>query len=201
MVDRVAPAVLERLADGVPRSKRAIAARLADRHPKDEVVRTLNAARRHRPGRGDRREVRRREIGAGVQGFTTLAAVTVLKAVARPLLDPDRKVGNCHAGMIVARKTTARPAGQSSWIPQLSKTADLFSKHFQRTGQIGLALSRSGWANMTFEEEISLPSTVGGASCLASGQPRIGRPISARVVVRGVLAKPVAGPQQELRSV
>ena len=41
MVDRVAPAILELLADGVPRSKRAIAAKLADRHPKDEVVRTL----------------------------------------------------------------------------------------------------------------------------------------------------------------
>ena len=41
MVDRIAPAVLELLADGVPRSKRAIAAKLADRHPKDEVVRTL----------------------------------------------------------------------------------------------------------------------------------------------------------------
>jgi hypothetical protein len=41
MVDRVAPAILELLADGVPRSKRAIAAKLADRHPKDEVARTL----------------------------------------------------------------------------------------------------------------------------------------------------------------
>ena len=41
MVDRVAPAIFELLADGVPRSKRAIAAKLADRHPKDEVVRTL----------------------------------------------------------------------------------------------------------------------------------------------------------------
>ena len=37
----VAPAILELLVDGVPRSKRAIAAKLADRHPKDEVVRTL----------------------------------------------------------------------------------------------------------------------------------------------------------------
>ena len=41
MVDRVAPAIFELLADGVPRSKRAIAAKLADRHSKDEVVRTL----------------------------------------------------------------------------------------------------------------------------------------------------------------
>ena len=41
MVERVAPAVLELLADGVPRSRRAIVAELADRHPKDEVVRTL----------------------------------------------------------------------------------------------------------------------------------------------------------------
>ncbi len=41
MVERVAPAILELLADGVPRSKRAIVAALAGRHPKDEVVRTL----------------------------------------------------------------------------------------------------------------------------------------------------------------
>ena len=41
MVERVAPAILELLADGVPRSKRAIVAELADRHPKDEVARTL----------------------------------------------------------------------------------------------------------------------------------------------------------------
>ena len=41
MVARVAPAILALLADGVPRSRRAIAAELADRHPKDEVQRTL----------------------------------------------------------------------------------------------------------------------------------------------------------------
>jgi hypothetical protein len=41
MVARVAPAVLELLADGTPRSKRMIVAALAARHPKDEVVRTL----------------------------------------------------------------------------------------------------------------------------------------------------------------
>jgi hypothetical protein len=41
MVERVAPAILALLADGVPRSRRAIAAALADRHPKDEVARTL----------------------------------------------------------------------------------------------------------------------------------------------------------------
>ena len=41
MVARVAPAILELLADGVPRSKRAVAAELAGRYPKDEVVRTL----------------------------------------------------------------------------------------------------------------------------------------------------------------
>jgi hypothetical protein len=41
MVARVAPAILELLADGVPRSKRVIAAALADRHPKDEVARAL----------------------------------------------------------------------------------------------------------------------------------------------------------------
>lgn len=41
MVARVAPAILELLSDGVPRSKRAIVAELADRHPKEEVARTL----------------------------------------------------------------------------------------------------------------------------------------------------------------
>jgi hypothetical protein len=41
MVARVAPAILELLADGVPRGKRAIVAELADRHPRDEVARTL----------------------------------------------------------------------------------------------------------------------------------------------------------------
>ncbi len=41
MVERVAPAVLDLLADGVPRSKRAIAAALAGKHPRDEVTRTL----------------------------------------------------------------------------------------------------------------------------------------------------------------
>jgi hypothetical protein len=41
MVERVAPAILELLSDGPPRSRRAIVAELADRHPKDEVVRTL----------------------------------------------------------------------------------------------------------------------------------------------------------------
>src|SRR5688500_16990333 len=41
MVARVAPAILELLADGVPRSRRAIAAALVDRHPKGEVTRTL----------------------------------------------------------------------------------------------------------------------------------------------------------------
>jgi hypothetical protein len=41
MIARVAPAVLELLGDGVPRSRRAIIAALADRHPKDEVRRTL----------------------------------------------------------------------------------------------------------------------------------------------------------------
>jgi len=41
MVERVAPAVLGLLADGVPRSKRAIVAGLAAKHPKDEVTRTL----------------------------------------------------------------------------------------------------------------------------------------------------------------
>ena len=40
-VARVAPAVLALLGDGVPRSRRAIVAALADRHPRDEVARTL----------------------------------------------------------------------------------------------------------------------------------------------------------------
>jgi len=41
MVARVAPAILALLADGVPRSRRAIVAELAGRHLKDEVQRTL----------------------------------------------------------------------------------------------------------------------------------------------------------------
>ncbi len=41
MVERVAPAILELLADGVPRSKATIGRALADRHPKDEVRRAL----------------------------------------------------------------------------------------------------------------------------------------------------------------
>ena len=41
MVARTAPAILELLGDGVPRSRRAIVAALAGRHGKDEVVRTL----------------------------------------------------------------------------------------------------------------------------------------------------------------
>ena len=41
MVARVAPAVLALLGDGVPRSRRAIVAALADRHPRDEVARAL----------------------------------------------------------------------------------------------------------------------------------------------------------------
>jgi hypothetical protein len=41
MVARVGPAVLELLGDGVPRSKRAIVAALADQHPKDELTPTL----------------------------------------------------------------------------------------------------------------------------------------------------------------
>jgi predicted 3-demethylubiquinone-9 3-methyltransferase (glyoxalase superfamily) len=44
MVARVAPAVLELLADGVPRTKRAIVAALADRHPKHEVVLSWRAS-------------------------------------------------------------------------------------------------------------------------------------------------------------
>jgi hypothetical protein len=41
MVARVAPAVLELLGDGTPRSRRAIADALADRYSRDEVRRTL----------------------------------------------------------------------------------------------------------------------------------------------------------------
>ena len=41
MVARVAPAIVALLGDGVPRPKRAIVAALADRHPRDEVIRTL----------------------------------------------------------------------------------------------------------------------------------------------------------------
>jgi hypothetical protein len=41
MVAGVAPAILALLGDGVPRSRRMIVGALADRHPKDEVMRTL----------------------------------------------------------------------------------------------------------------------------------------------------------------
>jgi hypothetical protein len=41
MVARTAPAVLELLENGTPRSKAAIITALADRHPKEDVVRTL----------------------------------------------------------------------------------------------------------------------------------------------------------------
>lgn len=41
MVARAAPAILALLEDGVPRSRRAIVAALMDRHPKEEVRRTL----------------------------------------------------------------------------------------------------------------------------------------------------------------
>jgi hypothetical protein len=41
MIARVAPAVLALLGDGVPRSRRTIVAALAERHPRDEVARTL----------------------------------------------------------------------------------------------------------------------------------------------------------------
>ncbi len=41
VVARTAPAVLDLLKDGAPRSRAAIIATLADRHAKDDVVRTL----------------------------------------------------------------------------------------------------------------------------------------------------------------
>ena len=41
MVARTAPAVLDLLKDGVPRNRATIIATLADRHAKDDVVRTL----------------------------------------------------------------------------------------------------------------------------------------------------------------
>ena len=40
-VARVAPAILELLADGVPRSKPAVVEALAGRHARDDVVHTL----------------------------------------------------------------------------------------------------------------------------------------------------------------
>jgi hypothetical protein len=40
-VARTAPAVLELLGDGTPRSKSTIITALADRHPKEDVIRTL----------------------------------------------------------------------------------------------------------------------------------------------------------------
>jgi hypothetical protein len=41
MVARTAPSVLALLRDGVPRAKGTIISALADRHPKDDVTRTL----------------------------------------------------------------------------------------------------------------------------------------------------------------
>jgi hypothetical protein len=41
MVARIAPAILELLGDGLPRSRHDIVAALAGQHPRDEVVRTL----------------------------------------------------------------------------------------------------------------------------------------------------------------
>ena len=41
LIDRVAPAILELLADGVPRTKPAIVAALAGRHDKQDVVHAL----------------------------------------------------------------------------------------------------------------------------------------------------------------
>jgi hypothetical protein len=41
MVARTAPAIIELLGDGTPRPKSAIITALADRHPKEDVVRTL----------------------------------------------------------------------------------------------------------------------------------------------------------------
>jgi hypothetical protein len=41
MIDRVAPAILELLADGIPRSKAEIVAALAERHDRQDVISTL----------------------------------------------------------------------------------------------------------------------------------------------------------------
>jgi hypothetical protein len=41
MVARTAPAILQLLGDGTPRPRSAIITALADRHPKEDVVRTL----------------------------------------------------------------------------------------------------------------------------------------------------------------
>ena len=41
MVARTAPAILELLGDGTPRPRSAVIKALADRHPKEDVVRTL----------------------------------------------------------------------------------------------------------------------------------------------------------------
>ena len=41
MIDRVASAILELLADGIPRSKAEIVAALAERHDRQDVISTL----------------------------------------------------------------------------------------------------------------------------------------------------------------
>ena len=48
MIERVAPAILGLLADGVPRSKAAIVAALAGRHDRQDVVLALIRLERHR---------------------------------------------------------------------------------------------------------------------------------------------------------
>src|SRR3954452_8131928 len=64
MVERVAPAILELLGDGVPRRKPAIVAALAGRYDKQDVVHALVRLARHRPGGGHGRQV---HAGAGTR--------------------------------------------------------------------------------------------------------------------------------------
>jgi hypothetical protein len=80
MVARTAPAILELLGDGSPRPKNAIIMALADRHPKEDVVRTL--MRLAVTGQLNERErkysLASLEAEAGIQG---------------PYLDPESRGG------------------------------------------------------------------------------------------------------------
>src|SRR3954449_8122261 len=72
MVERVAPAILELLADDMPRSKPAIVAALAGRHDKQDVVNALIRLG-HRRGGADRQQV---HVGDGGRGRAARGRLT-----------------------------------------------------------------------------------------------------------------------------
>jgi hypothetical protein len=85
MITRVAPAVLALLGDGMPRRRRAIVAALAERHPKDEVARTLMrlaVTGRPRPAASTPSHPRTRQ--AGIDPDTARWAMSPVLSSARP---------------------------------------------------------------------------------------------------------------------